>query len=149
VFVDAGYDEIARIRDATAIRCVQLHGDEAPELLALFLPHAFKALSVRDAASIARAREYGGEHILLDAYVPGQAGGTGATFRWELAIELARQRKVTLAGGLVPENVAAAVAQVQPFCVDVASGVETSASARRKDPARVSAFIRAAKAARA
>jgi phosphoribosylanthranilate isomerase len=149
VFVDAGYDEIARMRDATGMRCVQLHGDETPELLARFLPHAYKALRVRDARSIERARAYAGEHILLDAYVPGQAGGTGATFRWELATELARQRKVTLAGGLQPENVAAAVAQVQPFCVDVASGVETSVSARRKDRARVHAFISTAKAARA
>ena len=149
VFVDASYDEIARTRDATGMRCVQLHGDETPELLARFLPHAYKAVRVRDAGSIERARAYGGEHILLDAYVPGHAGGTGATFNWELATALAAQRKVTLAGGLQPENVAAAVTQVLPFCVDVASGVETSASARRKDPARVRAFIGAAKAARA
>jgi phosphoribosylanthranilate isomerase len=149
VFVDAGYDEIARIRDQTGIRCVQLHGHEPPELLARFLPHALKAVSVRDAESVAGTRAYGGEHILLDAYVPGQAGGTGATFRWQLATELARQRKVTLAGGLQPDNVAAAVTQVQPFCVDVASGVETSSSPRRKDAARVRAFIVAAKAAQA
>jgi phosphoribosylanthranilate isomerase len=149
VFVDAGADEIARVRDGSGIRCVQLHGDEAPELLARFLPHAYKAVRVQDQSSIERARVFGGEHILLDAYVPGQAGGTGATFRWELATELARQRKVTLAGGLQPENVAAAVVQVQPFCVDVASGVESATSARRKDPARVRAFISAAKAARA
>src|SRR3954469_1195887 len=88
VFVDAGHDEIARIRDATGIRCVQLHGDEAPELLARFLPHAFKAVRVRDQSAIERAREYGGEHILLDAYVPGHAGGTGTAFRWELATDL-------------------------------------------------------------
>lgn len=149
VFVDAGYDEIARVRDATGIRCVQLHGDEAPELLERFLPHAYKAVRVRDASSIERARAFGGEHILLDAYVPGHAGGTGATFPWELATELAAQRKVTLAGGLQPENVTVAVASVKPFCVDVASGVEPQSSPRRKDPARVRAFIAAAKAARA
>src|SRR5262249_9984291 len=126
VFVDAERDEIARVRAATGIRCVQLHGDEPPDLLASFLPHAFKAIRVLDASSIERAREFGGEHILLDAYVPGQAGGTGATFRWELATALARERRVTLAGGLVPDNVAQAVAQVQPFCVDVASGVEAA-----------------------
>lgn len=149
VFVDAGHEEIARVRDATGIRCVQLHGDEPPELLARFLPHAYKAVRVRDASSVELARAFGGEHILLDAYVPGHAGGTGATFPWELATELAAQRKVTLAGGLQPDNVAVAVARVQPFCVDVASGVEPSSSPRRKDPARLRAFIAAAKGARA
>ena len=73
---------------------------------------AFCRTRTRPCASATRARSnaraaYAGEHILLDAYVPGHAGGTGATFDWELATALATQRKVTLAGGLQPENVAA------------------------------------------
>jgi phosphoribosylanthranilate isomerase len=143
VFVDASYDQIEVVKARTGIGCVQLHGAEPPELLARLLPHAYKAIRVRDASSLIEARRFGGEHILLDAYVPGQPGGTGARFDWELAAELAAERRVTLAGGLEPANVAAAVERVRPYCVDVASGVE--AAPGRKDAAKVREFIRAAK----
>jgi len=143
VFVDASHDEIAAVKASTGIGCVQLHGEEPPELLARLLPHAYKAVRVRDASSLDEARRFGGEHVLLDAYVPGMPGGTGARFDWELAAELAKERRVTLAGGLEPGNVAAAVARVQPYCVDVASGVESAPG--RKHPDKVRAFIAAAK----
>ena len=84
-----------------------------------------------------------GAHILLAAYVPGEAGGTGATVDWAIAAELAQQRHVTLAGGLTPDNVADAVRAVGPYCVDVASGVESSPGV--KEPARVRAFIAGAR----
>jgi phosphoribosylanthranilate isomerase len=145
VFVDAGLDAIRELQASTGVRCVQLHGDESPELLASLLPHAYKAVRVKDEGSVADARRYGGEHILLDAYVPGEQGGTGHTFRWELAVPLAHERRVTLAGGLRPENVAAAIHAVRPFCVDVASGVESRPGV--KDHAAVRAFIIAAKSA--
>jgi phosphoribosylanthranilate isomerase len=80
---------------------------------------------------------------LLDAYVPSVHGGSGARFDWSLATQLAESRKLTLAGGLHPDNVAAAIAQVRPFCVDVASGVELSP--RKKSRALVRAFVRAVK----
>lgn len=142
VFVDASEREL---RDAIAhvgLGCVQLHGDELPELVSAFLPHAYKALRVQGREALALAASYPGEHILLDAYVPGIAGGTGATFDWTVAAELAKVRQVTLAGGLKPENVAAAIRAVRPFCVDVASGVESSPG--KKDPSKVRAFIDAA-----
>jgi len=145
VFVDASYDEIEAVRTQTGIACVQLHGDEPPQLLERLLPHAYKALRVRDAGSVELARSFGGSHILLDAYVPGEPGGTGQTFEWSLATTIARERNVTLAGGLDPGNVASAVQCVRPFCVDVASGVEFAPG--RKDPQRLRAFIRAAKSA--
>ena len=145
VFVDATLDEIRALQHSTGFRCVQLHGDEPPELLAELLPHAYKAMRVKDESSIADARRYPGEHILLDAYVPGEPGGTGHRFQWELALPLARERKVTLAGGLRPDNVADAIQAVHPFCVDVASGVEARPGV--KDHAAVRAFIEAAKSA--
>lgn len=145
VFVDAGYDAIAELRDYCGLGCVQLHGGEPPELLARFLPHAYKAVRVRGPESLAEARAFGGEHVLLDAYVPGVAGGTGARFDWSLAAELARERKVTLAGGLHERNVVEAIAAVRPYCVDVASGVESAPG--RKDERKVRAFIAAAKPA--
>lgn len=143
VFVDASYEQIAEVKAQTGIGCVQLHGAEPPEFLDRLLPHAYKAVRVRDASSLAEARRFGGEHILLDAYVPGEHGGTGARFDWDLAAALAAERQVTLAGGLTPDNVAEAVARVRPFCVDVASGVEQAPG--RKDPDKVRAFMKAAK----
>jgi len=145
VFVDSNLEEITAIQAATGIACVQLHGEEPPELLARLLPHAFKAIRIRDAASLDDARRYAGDHVLLDAYVPGEPGGTGKTFQWSLATAFARERQVTLAGGLVPGNVAQAVACVRPFCVDVASGVETAPG--HKHPTLVQAFVAAAKRA--
>jgi phosphoribosylanthranilate isomerase len=143
VFVDASYDEIAHVQAKVGFRCIQLHGDESPELLERFLPHAYKALRVKGAEVVKEAARFGGEHVLLDAYVPGEPGGTGATFDWRIAAELARTRHVTLAGGLNPENVAQAVAAVKPFCVDVASGVESAPG--KKDRAKVRAFVEQAK----
>ena len=143
VFVNADYDAIARLKQEVGFRCVQLHGDEPPELLSRFLPHAYKALRVRGRDALQQAAAYPGQHILLDAYVPGEPGGTGATFDWSIAADIARTRHVTLAGGLVPGNVAAAVAAVKPFCVDVASGVESAPG--KKDHALVRQFIAAAK----
>jgi phosphoribosylanthranilate isomerase len=143
VFVDSSEAEIRDVIARTGLRCVQLHGDEPAELVAAFLPHAYKALRVRGAGVLEEAARYPGEHLLLDAYVPGVEGGTGATFDWAIAAKLARVRQVTLAGGLTPDNVAEAVREVRPFCVDVASGVELSPG--RKDRAKVRAFIAAAK----
>jgi phosphoribosylanthranilate isomerase len=81
---------------------------------------------------------------LLDTYNPGLPGGTGERFDWDLAIQAQRfGRPIFLAGGLSPENVSDAVRRVKPYAVDVSSGVE--ASPGRKDPAKVRAFIQAAK----
>jgi phosphoribosylanthranilate isomerase len=145
VFVDASYEQLMRTKQEVGLRCLQLHGDESPELLARCLPHAFKALRVRDESSLQAAASYPGEHLLLDAYVAGVAGGTGASFDWQLAARLSTTRKITLAGGLHPDNVAQAVLAVRPFCVDVASGVESAVG--KKDPERVTAFVVRAKAA--
>lgn len=147
VFVDASEAELRDVVARTGIRCVQLHGDEPPPLVAALLPHAYKALRVRGEGVLEDAARYPGEYVLLDAYVPGVEGGTGATFDWSFAAKLARLRKVTLAGGLTPENVEQAVREVQPFCVDVASGVESSPG--RKDAGKVRAFVEAVRRASA
>jgi phosphoribosylanthranilate isomerase len=145
VFVDAGLAEITRITKEVGLACVQLHGDESPELLAQLLPHAYKALRVRGPEITEEVARFPGEHVLLDAYVKGLPGGTGATFDWTLAEQIARVRKLTLAGGLVPENVADAVRAVRPYCVDTASGVESAPGV--KDPERVRRFVANAKGA--
>jgi phosphoribosylanthranilate isomerase len=148
VFVDAEREEITRTLGETGITWAQLHGDESPELVRAFLPNAYKAIGVRatDASVQARAALYPGEHLLLDAFVPGaMPGGTGHTFDWALARDIARVRMLTLAGGLTPVNVAEAIRTVQPYRVDVASGVESAPGV--KDPTKVRAFVAAARSA--
>ena len=104
---------------------------------------AWGAVRVADAASLAGAGALPAEAVLLDTHVHGVAGGTGRTFDWVLAAPLAAARRVVLAGGLVPENVAAAIAVARPWMVDVSSGVESAPGI--KDPARVRAFVEAAR----
>jgi phosphoribosylanthranilate isomerase len=142
VVADLGVDDMrALVRDAE-LDCLQLHGDESPAILAPLLPHAYKAVRVATADDVSRARTYGGEHVLVDAKVDGALGGTGASFDWSLVTELARERKLTLAGGLRPDNVAEAVRVVAPYCVDVASGVERAPGIKDLDLVR--AFVAAA-----
>ena len=143
VVADQTVEQMRVLLAETGARCLQLHGDEPPAVLEPLLPHAYKALRVGDAADVERASSYPGEHLLVDAKVAGQLGGTGKTLDWALVRPLARARKLTLAGGLTPDNVADAIAQLGPFCVDVASGVEPAGEPRRKDPAKVRAFARA------
>ena len=88
-------------------------------------------------------KNYTTDAWLLDSFVAGMRGGTGAKFNWDLAVEAKDLgRPVILAGGLTPENVAEAVRQVRPYAVDVSSGVESSPG--KKDPAKLRQFIRAA-----
>jgi phosphoribosylanthranilate isomerase len=145
VFVDFSVAQIREILMETGIEWAQLHGQETPQQVAELLPRAYKAIGVKDRCTIALARTYPGEHLLLDASVPGLPGGTGRTFDWAVAAEVARERKLTLAGGLEPSNVAEAIEMVNPFRVDVASGVESEPG--KKDPDLVRSFIEAAKTA--
>jgi phosphoribosylanthranilate isomerase len=135
------------LRAATGAACLQLHGDEPAQALEPLLPHAYKAVRIGGPADVARALDYPGDYLLVDAKVSGKLGGTGARLDWNLVEPLARARKLTLAGGLDPQNVGEAIARVRPFCVDVASGVERDGEPRRKDPDKVAAFARAVAAA--
>jgi phosphoribosylanthranilate isomerase len=147
VVADMGRERAAALLDELGVERLQLHGDEPEaELLALG-PRAFKALRVGDAADVTRARSFPGHPLLVDAKVAGQLGGTGHTLDWALVEPLARARSLILAGGLTPENVAAAVAAVRPWGVDVASGVEVAGDPRRKDPDKLRRFVSAARAA--
>ncbi len=133
------------LRDRLALDCLQLHGDEPPEALAPLLPHAYKAIRVATREDVARADAFGGDYILADARHGAELGGTGHTFDWTLVATLAKTRKLTLAGGLTPENVAEAIRVVSPYCVDVASGVEIVGDPRRKDRAKIRAFVAASR----
>jgi phosphoribosylanthranilate isomerase len=145
VFVDAPDDLVWSAIRECRLNLLQFHGNESPEDCVKFGVMSMKAFRVRDAASLEGVTEYPTDAWLLDAFAADRAGGTGATFNWELAREAQRHgRPIFLAGGLTPENVAEAIRKVQPFGVDVSSGVE--AAPGRKDYAKVRAFIAAAKA---
>jgi phosphoribosylanthranilate isomerase len=145
VFVDAPADEIARTVEAVGLDIVQLHGDERPELLGALPRRAWKALRVGTgftASDVAPWSAAAG--VLLDTRVPGQPGGTGQPFDWGLAGPVRRQIGfLMLAGGLDAANVARAIRALRPDGVDVSSGVESSPG--RKDPARLRAFVDAAR----
>lgn len=149
VFVNAPPAEVLAVLKQTGLDLAQLHGDEsAVELLAL-QGRGFKAVrptGLEDALTLAReyASSGAGPDLLIDAYDAHAYGGTGQRADWTAAATVAQHvPHLLLAGGLTPENVAAAVATVKPWGVDVASGVELAPG--RKDHARVRAFVAAAK----
>jgi phosphoribosylanthranilate isomerase len=145
LFVDAEEEVVYRAIRECGLNLLQFHGAESPEYCVQFGLMSMKAFQVRDAESLARLSDFKTDAWLLDAYSPGKLGGTGETFNWDLAIEARKLgRPIFLAGGLTPENVAEAVRHVEPYAVDVSSGVE--ASPGKKDHGKVKAFIDAAKA---
>lgn len=143
VLANSSIVEIQALLEETGASLAQLHGDEPPETLLALLPRAYKAIRVASADDIALADTYPGDRLLVDAKVAGRLGGTGQVVDFDLVAPLARRRRVILAGGLSPDNAARAVERVRPFGVDVASGVEVPGQPRRKDWARIAAFVQA------
>jgi phosphoribosylanthranilate isomerase len=136
--------EVERIARGAGLGAVQLHGDETPDYCqSLCGLTTIKALRVGADYNVETAAAFDTDAVLLDAYVAGARGGTGHTFDWAHA-SLTREsvRKLFLAGGLTPDNIAAAVAAVRPYAVDVCSGVETSPG--RKSIELMRRFVRAA-----
>ncbi len=145
IVADRDPSDMAALLSRVGLGCLQLHGHESPAALRRLLPHAYKALRIGTAEDVLAAELYAGDYLLVDAKHPDVLGGSGRTVDWRLVEPLARRRRLVLAGGLTPENVGEAVGLVQPDCVDVASGVEFAEDPRRKDPARLRAFIAAAR----
>ncbi|PWU14765.1 MAG: phosphoribosylanthranilate isomerase [Verrucomicrobia bacterium] len=144
VFVNAPEDQVVRAIGECGLTLLQFHGDEPPEYCTQFGLMNMKAFRIRDRASLDSLKQYSTDAWLLDTYVPDLIGGTGQPFNWDLAIEAQRfGRPIFLAGGLTPENVGEAARRVQPYAVDVSSGVE--AAPGKKDHAKVRAFIEAVK----
>jgi len=144
VFVNASEDLVVRAIAECGLTLLQFHGDESPEFCTQFGLMSMKAFRIRDAESLKEIPKFKTDSYLLDAFSPEARGGTGEKFNWDLAIEAKKFNKpIFLAGGLTPENVTEAVRKVQPFGVDVSSGVESAPG--KKDAAKVKAFIQAAK----
>lgn len=150
VFVNMPPGEVFTILKQCQLDLAQLSGDEAIEDQQVLGECAFKAVRLVGQPTIAalEAQIYNRKMppaILLDAYVPGQFGGTGQTADWGFVASVAKRMPILLAGGLTPQNVAEAIRQVKPWGVDVASGVESAPGC--KDLAKIMAFIRNAQAA--
>jgi phosphoribosylanthranilate isomerase len=154
VFVNEPLTTVHGVLAETGLDYAQLHGDEQPEIVRALDGHAYKALrpaseqqATAEAAVYAALGPASGPRWLIDAYDPTAYGGTGHRADWPTAARLAEQYPgLLLAGGLTPTNVAAAVTAVQPWGVDVASGVERSPGHKNHEAVR--AFIQAAKTAK-
>ncbi len=133
-------EPLERLRgDAALFDRLQLHGDETPEFCAALGPRAYKAFQVGPTTTEDVMADYPGAVCLLDAWAPDSRGGTGRVCDWDFAARAARTRKVILAGGLTPDNVAEAVRRVRPYAVDASGGVE--AAPGKKDHDRIRSFI--------
>jgi phosphoribosylanthranilate isomerase len=148
-------EAIAQAVEAINPDLIQLHGSETPERVAeirsMVKRPVMKALGIAQASDLQALRPYAGgvDHILLDAKPPRMAealpGGNGIAFDWRLLNGLDPKLFFMLSGGLNPDNVAEAIRLTKPQAVDVSSGVESGPGL--KDPARIEAFIRAARTA--
>jgi phosphoribosylanthranilate isomerase len=143
VFVNQSPEYVAGVASLVPLSAVQLHGDEPVAQVNGVGRPVIKALTL-DAASQPHilAAWPGHVTILLDAHDPVRRGGTGRSLDWEAAAAIAAERRIVLAGGLTPDNVAEAIDRVRPFAIDVSSGVERSPGV--KDHERVRALCRAA-----
>ncbi|MCP9460426.1 MAG: phosphoribosylanthranilate isomerase [Nitrospira sp.] len=147
VFVNEDVKIVRDWMDDCGLAIAQLHGDEAAAYCDLLGRPVLKAIRLKDRGSLLTLAEYKGRFrvrgFVLDAFSTVSYGGTGQVTDWDLAAEAANSASVILAGGLTPENVAEAIRKVQPYGVDVSSGVESRPG--KKDHKKLRAFIQAAK----
>ena len=142
LFVNASREELNDVLAGVALDLLQFHGDETPAECESYQRPYIKALRVKPGDDIAQlAAPYAkARGILLDTYVPGVPGGTGAAFDWSL-VPSGLLQPLILAGGLSAANVQAAIEQVRPYAVDVSGGVEAGKGI--KDAAKIRAFMQA------
>jgi phosphoribosylanthranilate isomerase len=143
VFVDEDPERVASTASICRLDLLQFHGKESASYCRGFRQRVIKAIRVESPDGLEGCSEYSGvvDAFLLDTYVPGQQGGTGLTFDWNLAVEAKRFGRIILAGGLNPDNVAAAITAVKPYAVDASSGLEQKPGV--KDHEKMALFIQA------
>jgi phosphoribosylanthranilate isomerase len=141
VFVDEDLDEVSSVAEMCGLDILQFHGSESADYCDSFNQRVIKAIRLRNRQDLKSLAEYDGvvKALLLDTYLPDKLGGTGMTFNWEWALEAGKYGRIILAGGLNPENVAAAISIVKPYGVDASSGLEQSPGV--KDHEKVTQFI--------
>ena len=150
LFVDPTGDEVSEVLDSGLIDLIQFHGNESeefcnsfdtPYMKALHIKDQFLPLSVFDKYSSAR-------YLLLDTFSRKVSGGTGKTFDWSIARDAIKKtnREIIVAGGLNPTNVEHVIKAINPFGVDVSSGVESAPG--KKDMTKLDRFVREARSVR-
>ncbi len=144
LFVNADAEYVREVLAQVPLDVLQFHGDETPEYCQQFGRPYLKAIRVKAGVNLVEcATRYStAQALLLDAYVEGIPGGTGAVFEWNL-IPKDMPMPLILSGGLDDDNVADAIKQTRPYAVDVSSGVEVSKGV--KDAAKIVAFIKKVK----
>ena len=146
VFVNSTLDEVIDAAERENLTLLQFHGEEGPsfcvEARRRTGAKVIKAVRVASAADLQDLERYHTDFHLLDTAARGKRGGTGETWDWALAARRRRKIPAILSGGLTAENVAAGIAAVEPYAVDVASGVEAAPGI--KDPAKLAEFMAAA-----
>jgi phosphoribosylanthranilate isomerase len=149
VFVNAEFAVVLRIARDVDLNVLQLHGDESPAdvgELSDYYP-VMKAFRMRHGFDLKRLARFGAaDAFLLDGFDRKQRGGTGRTFDWRMGRAAKKYGPVVIAGGLTPDNVADAIAQTDPFAVDICSGVE--ARPGKKDRQQLNALMNAVKSTR-
>jgi len=149
VFVNAPASQVNEIADFCALDCVQLSGDESWEYCREVVEPVIKAIRIGQqspeelyAELSAGCKLLSSQRFitLLDSQVEGEYGGTGESFNWNLAQQVAKRFPVIIAGGLDPKNVARLIERVRPWGVDVSSGVESNGL---KDASKIRAFVKA------
>ena len=148
LFADQPVDDVRQTIEAVGLDAVQLCGSEGVEYASQLGVPVYKVISIDAETPISaqmprimvlqQRHALAGHRIVLDTQVPGEYGGTGQQFDWDLAADFAGAFEMSLAGGLAPDNVQEAVERVRPWGVDVSSGVETDGE---KDVAKVRAFV--------
>jgi phosphoribosylanthranilate isomerase len=127
IFVDEDETSIRFVVEKTGLDMIQLHGEEPPEMCDRFDLPVIKVIRTTGEEALDRIGRYDTDFVLLEPYVPDQAGGTGKTADWGLAkriVEAFSDRRFFLAGGLDPTNVTSAIRTVRPYAVDASSGLE-------------------------
>jgi phosphoribosylanthranilate isomerase len=145
VFVNATKANVEAVRNEVQLDMLQFHGDELPETISGYDIPVIKAVRIANVQQSQRGFQldalahFSVDAFLLDSFSSNEFGGTGKTFDWNIARQAKTLGNIILSGGLTPENVEEAIAFVQPFGVDVSSGVETSPG--MKDHVKVEQFI--------
>jgi len=143
IFVDESEELIRRVIREGGIQVLQFHGSESPILCTRFREKVIKAIRIKDEESIKEMQMYDVNTFLLDTKVDGTMGGTGKTFNWKYAEMAKEYGRIILSGGLNASNVGDAVRLIQPYGVDVSSGVEIRPG--EKDHHKIIEFVREAK----
>jgi phosphoribosylanthranilate isomerase len=138
VFANQPLEDVLAVSSLVGLDAVQLHGQEPPEFARALGRPVIKALSLSQTAD-GVGPHWSDVTILLDSRDPERLAEGGRTLDWKAAAPLAARRRIVLAGGLRPENVAEALRTVTPYAVDVSSGVEHGPG--EKDPAKLRAFF--------